>query len=163
MKRECRVLCGEAATLQLGRQLAASFRAQPGRAVYVHLEGELGAGKTTLVRGMLEQFGYLGPVRSPTFTLLETYGLASLQIVHMDLYRLQGTNAMEGLGLADHDQANSLWLIEWARRYAAELPTADLMIELEYLGSGRRAWLAALSDCGQSWLRRLPEVSSVGC
>ena len=88
----------------------------------IFLEGELGAGKTTFVRGLLRGLGFTGTVKSPTFTLIETYALQDQHIIHMDLYRLNNVNELEALGFRDYFTEDSIVLIEWASRVENQLP-----------------------------------------
>jgi tRNA threonylcarbamoyladenosine biosynthesis protein TsaE len=141
------------ATEQLGRALAAT---RPQRAV-AYLRGELGAGKSTLARATLRALGVTGPIRSPTYTLVERYPLADGgEAVHLDLYRIGHADELEFLGLGDADPA--LWLVEWPERGTGGLPGADLVVELAIEGAGRSARLRAESSAGRGWLSRLEEV-----
>jgi tRNA threonylcarbamoyladenosine biosynthesis protein TsaE len=92
----------------------------------VTLSGELGAGKSTFARGVLRALGAAGPIKSPSYTLMETYDLPSVQVLHLDLYRLRDPDELENLGLADFDRPGHLWLIEWPERAAGRLPPPDL-------------------------------------
>ena len=132
----------EEATEQLGQQLAALLRGfglggddPPWQ---VHLRGTLGAGKTTVARGLLRALGHQGPVKSPTYTLLEPYEVAGRTIYHFDLYRLGDPEELEFMGVRDYLDGASICLIEWPQRGAGVLPPADLVITIEPLGSGRR-------------------------
>ncbi|MGH8086241.1 MAG: tRNA (adenosine(37)-N6)-threonylcarbamoyltransferase complex ATPase subunit type 1 TsaE [Lysobacter sp.] len=137
-------------TDRLGRWLAET---RPPQTV-VHLLGDLGAGKSTLARALLRALGVTGTIRSPTYTLVERYPLASGgEAWHMDLYRIGDPGELEFLGL-DADEA-VLWLVEWPERGAGSLPRADLRIELAMEGEGRRAVLAAATATGRNWLERL--------
>ena len=137
------------ATDALGRALAAT---QPARAV-VHLHGDLGAGKSTLARAWLRALGVEGPIRSPTYTLVERYPVPGGEAVHLDLYRIGGAGELEFLGL---DEAGAvLWLVEWPERGQGGLPGADLRIELAVEGAGRRARLLPASRIGRDWLARI--------
>lgn len=133
-----------AATETLGRRLAPGLSAacQAGPVV-VHLEGPLGAGKTTLVRGLLRGLGHEGRVRSPTFTLLEPYELPGCDVIHLDLYRLADPGELDYLGIEDLLRPGGLVLVEWAERGGDRLPGSDLKLELEYEGEGRCARLTA--------------------
>lgn len=144
-------LADEAATLALGRSLAAVVG--PGT---IGLEGELGAGKTCLVRGLLRGLGYQGRVKSPTYTLVEPYATAGLAVSHWDLYRLGTPDELEALGIREAG-ANELRVIEWPERAGERLRDLDLRIRIEYAGGGRRARLQARSERGKSWLRACRE------
>ncbi len=123
----------EAAMSVLAAELAGALRA--GALVFV--EGELGAGKTTLVRGMLHALGHRGAVPSPTFTLLEPYRIGELDVVHADLYRLQSADELEMLGMRDF-LGTSLCLVEWPERAAGALPAPDLRIRIQGSGDAPR-------------------------
>jgi tRNA threonylcarbamoyladenosine biosynthesis protein TsaE len=92
----------------------------------VTLSGELGSGKSTFARGALRALGVRGPIKSPSYTLLETYELPTVQVLHLDLYRLHDPAELENLGLADYHRPGHLWLIEWPERGEGRLPPADL-------------------------------------
>jgi tRNA threonylcarbamoyladenosine biosynthesis protein TsaE len=142
------------ATDALGVALA---RTRPARAV-VHLQGDLGAGKSTLARALLRALGVSGAIRSPTYTLVERYPLSSGgEAWHLDLYRIGDGAELEFLGL-DSDEA-TLWLVEWPERGAGFLLPADLRVELEVAGSGRRANVTGLTETGRAWLTRLHGVN----
>lgn len=146
----------ESSTAAIGARLAANLPTElPGRALRVHLSGDLGAGKTTLVRGLLRALGVEGTVRSPTYSLLEHYRAGPWELLHLDLYRLASPEDLLALGLADHDNAGAVWLIEWPERAAAVLPRADLEIRLSIDPAGHRVELRALGQVGAAWLTRL--------
>jgi tRNA threonylcarbamoyladenosine biosynthesis protein TsaE len=133
-------LADAAATERLGQVLAGPLaRACVDTPLVVHLEGPLGAGKTTLARGLLRGLGHEGRVRSPTFTLLEPYELARCTVIHLDLYRLADPGELDYLGLVDMLAPGSLVLVEWAARGGDRLPQADLLIRLDYDGEARKA------------------------
>lgn len=134
------------ATAALGRALAG---ARPARAV-LHLCGDLGAGKSSLARALLRALGVDGPIRSPTYTLVERYGVPGGEAWHLDLYRIGDPGELEFLGL-DPAEA-TLWLVEWPERGAGALPPPDLRIDLDHAGAGREARLTALSPTGDGWL-----------
>lgn len=125
-----------AATERAGERLArcAGFA----RVWQVHLRGDLGAGKTTLVRGMLRGLGHTGTVRSPTYTLVEPYALSARAVLHLDLYRLADPDELEYLGLREQSGPGTLWLVEWPERGAGWLPAPDLILVLRSEGEGRR-------------------------
>jgi tRNA threonylcarbamoyladenosine biosynthesis protein TsaE len=134
-----------AATEAFGARLAACC--QGGLLVFLH--GDLGAGKTTLVRGLLRALGHHGAVKSPTYTLVESYPLPGLQVHHLDLYRLADAEELEWLGLRDLLTGDAVCLIEWPERGAALLPGADLELTLVYQGTGRRAIVVANTGAGR--------------
>jgi len=143
-----------AATEGLGAALARGFPGESAGAV-VHLRGELGSGKTTCVRSLLHALGVAAPVRSPTYTLVDTYSIADLTCVHVDLYRVQTTLEVEELGLRDMTGPGYLMLIEWPEKGGAAVPRADLHVQLLYAGDARAAHLKAASDTGAVWLDKL--------
>ena len=140
-----------AATERLGARLAAVL--EPGSVIYLH--GELGAGKTTLARGLLRGLGHPGTVKSPTFTLVEPYQPESWRLFHWDLYRLADPEELEYLGLRDQIDGEAVLLIEWPERGRGELPAADLEVWLDYADEGRACRLEARSPTGQALLARL--------
>lgn len=136
-----------------GRLAARLADSRPPRAV-VYLEGELGAGKSTLARALLRSLGVVGTIRSPTYTLVERYPLsAGGEAWHMDLYRIGDPGELEFLGLDGDDVV--LWLVEWPERGVGGLPAADLRVQLSMKGSGRHARLAAGTVAGRAWLDAL--------
>ena len=146
----CLRLADARATEALGARLAGPLAAACAAApLVVHLEGPLGAGKTTLARGLLRGLGHEGRVRSPTFTLLEPYELSSCQVIHLDLYRLADPGELEYLGLVDMLAPGTVALVEWAARGGDRLPRADLRIALDYDGDGRCAELAGATPAGE--------------
>lgn len=142
------------ATNALGAALA---RTRPSRGV-VYLHGDLGAGKSTLARALLRALGVAGAIRSPTYTLVERYPLATGdEAWHLDLYRIGHGGELEFLGL-DSEEA-MLWLVEWPERGAGFLPMADLRVDLEVAGTGRQADVTAVTEAGRAWLTRLQAVN----
>ena len=135
----------------LGRALAPG--AAPGRVV--HLRGELGAGKTTLARGLLRGLGHAGRVKSPTYTLVEPYELSSLHFYHFDFYRLKDRSEWEERGFREYFSAAALCVVEWPERAGGLLLSPDLEISLFFDGEARRAQLQAHTDSGRSWLSSL--------
>ena len=121
----------------------------------ITLEGELGTGKTTLVRGALEAEGVSSGVRSPTYTLVEYYPLPRFAVAHFDLYRLADPEELEYLGFRDYLNPQTLCLFEWPQRAAGYLQAADLEIKLDYLDEGRQLDLNAGSKWGQQVISRL--------
>lgn len=134
-------------TAALGARLA---RGLPDRGS-LHLHGDLGAGKTTLVRGLLQALGHAGPVRSPTYTLVEPYRLdGGRQLFHLDLYRLADPEELELLGLRELT-AEGFLLVEWPERGAGVLPPPLLAIHLAPRGSGRSARLEPAAQAPEDW------------
>ena len=140
----------------LGRCLAVCC---PGPFV-VFLEGDLGAGKTTLVRGFLRGLGHAGTVKSPTFTLIEPYDLPAGPVFHLDLYRLGDAEELEYLGLRDLLGEHSVLLVEWPARGEGSLPPADLRIDIEHRDPGRRLRLEGLSQRGRRAARAAADAFS---
>lgn len=131
-----RILESEVETLAFGRQLSKNIGSQRSSVAYsgalcIYLQGDLGAGKTTLARAIVQAFGHVGAVKSPTYTLVEPYELASINIYHFDLYRLSDPEELSFLGADDYfDDSSNLCLIEWPSRGSGYLPQADLQIML---------------------------------
>jgi tRNA threonylcarbamoyladenosine biosynthesis protein TsaE len=147
-----RALPIEAATIELGAALARVIT--PG--LVVHLVGELGAGKTTLARALIQTLAPGTRVKSPTYTLIESYPLADFELHHLDLYRIVDPGEIEFLGLRDR-APGSVLLVEWPDRGAGELPPADLVIALRTIAAGREATISARSPAGETALENLPE------
>ena len=125
-------------TEALGARLLGT-RADPGAPCQVvFLSGELGAGKSTFARGVLRALGAHGAIKSPSYTLVETYELPDTNAVHLDLYRLIDPTELEHLGLADYHRPGFLWLIEWPERGAGRLPAPDLRFEFSITEQGHR-------------------------
>ena len=131
-------------------RLGAALAAVCPRPFVVFLEGDLGAGKTTLVRGFLRALGHAGAVRSPTFTLLEPYAFAAGPVYHLDLYRLADPDELAFLGLRDLLGGQSILLVEWPERGRGELPAPDLRIVIEHLPDGRQVQLLGLTPAGEA-------------
>jgi len=137
----------EAETLRLGKALAAG--ADNGRVL--HLRGELGAGKTTLVRGLLRGLGYAGRVKSPTYTLVEPYSLSRLNLYHFDFYRFKDKTEWLSSGFREHFNPASLCIVEWPERAGDLLSAPDLEILLAYTGEQRKASLVTHTAAGAAW------------
>jgi tRNA threonylcarbamoyladenosine biosynthesis protein TsaE len=145
------LLPDEAATLEFAGRVYRNL--PPGCLVF--LRGNLGAGKTAFVRGCLRAAGFMGPVKSPTFTLVEEYALADRVLFHFDLYRLNDPEELEWMGIRDYLRPDAACFIEWPERGEGLLPEADLDIRLEIEGSARRAALSAPTERGREILARL--------
>lgn len=127
------ILPDAVATEAFGNQLAAIVKAP----TVIFLEGELGAGKTTLVRGFLRGVGYQDSVKSPTFTLVESYQFETYSIYHFDLYRLNAPEELELMGVRDYFTEDAIVLVEWPERGLRFLPKADFILELSLVPEGR--------------------------
>ena len=149
--REWRAL-DEEGLVRVARAFAASLR----EGAVVHLDGELGAGKTTFVRALLVACGVAGRVRSPTYSLIESYALEGRAAHHLDLYRIADPGELEWLGLGDLADDRDLMLVEWPQRGGSALPTADLRVALDHAGEVRDLRVDAPSARGERWLARLP-------
>jgi tRNA threonylcarbamoyladenosine biosynthesis protein TsaE len=144
----------------LGRTLGNALRTAGGGALVIGIEGELGAGKTTLVSGVLAGVGVAGAIRSPTYTLIEPYEAAGLQLYHIDLYRLSSAREVEALGIRDLLDPRAVLLIEWPARGAGALPTADLSVSIGYQATGRLLTARAHSSAGDKLLEQILAATS---
>ena len=144
------------------RLLGAELLAACKRGGVILLSGDLGVGKTTLVRGALEAAGVRGGIRSPTYTLIELYPLERLTVAHFDLYRLGDPEELEYLGYRDYLEYDILCLVEWPERAAELLSRADLRIELAYDPQGRRVTFSATSAVGAEILRLMDISAETG-
>ena len=143
-------------TRNLGARLAAAIVAADWPApLVIGLSGDLGAGKTTLIAGLLEALGHRGATRSPTYTLVEPYRLAGRDLYHCDLYRLRAPDELDDLGLRDLLAGRSILVIEWPERGGDRLATRDLLLHLDYLPTGRSLTLLACSEAGRAILARM--------
>ncbi|MCR4301775.1 MAG: tRNA (adenosine(37)-N6)-threonylcarbamoyltransferase complex ATPase subunit type 1 TsaE [Sulfuricaulis sp.] len=135
--------------------LGAKLAAQVGNVRLVNIHGPLGAGKTTLVRGMLHGLGHAGAVKSPTFTLVEPYTFGNLHIYHFDLYRLNDPGELEFLGVRDYLDGNGVCVVEWAERAQGVLPSPDVDIMIEPTETGRMVRITTLTPDGDVILKAL--------
>jgi tRNA threonylcarbamoyladenosine biosynthesis protein TsaE len=147
-----------AETQAIGARLAAAIVAanEPAPLV-IALTGDLGAGKTTLVGGLLRALGHQGPARSPTYTLIEPYQLGGRDVNHCDLYRLRDPSELEDLGLRDLLTPRSVLLVEWPERAGNRLATPDIALALGYFDDGRTVDFATASEPGQRVLRKFAQ------
>jgi tRNA threonylcarbamoyladenosine biosynthesis protein TsaE len=139
----------EAAMVELGHSLAAAL--EPPAVIF--LVGELGMGKTTLARGLVQACGHSGAVKSPTYTLVEPYEFESLTVYHFDLYRLGDPEELEYMGIRDYFHERSIVLVEWPERGHGVLPPPDLVVRIDTAGDGRCLAFEAHSPRGIKWLR----------
>ena len=160
--RATRLLADDAATRALGHAVGSNLR--PGMVLY--LRGDLGAGKTTFARGVLSALGFSGKVKSPTFSLLESYELSSLYLYHFDFYRFDETGiadpakrdaAWAGSGFRECFGRQAICLVEWPERAGSGLPAADLTLELTPHERGRNAVLQAYTEAGKRCLDLPPD------
>ena len=138
---------GEEAMLALGARLAALTE---GRGT-LYLHGDLGAGKTTLSRGIIRGLGHVGAVKSPTFTLVEPYEIGTCKVFHFDLYRLADPEELEFMGIRDYFEDDALCLIEWPERGVGVLPKADLDITIAAQAGARSRSLRPQGARGEAW------------
>lgn len=138
-------------TMALAMQIASAFPRQG----IIYLSGDLGAGKTSWVRGFLQGLGYRGQVKSPTYTLVEQYTVAKRVIYHFDLYRLTDPRELMELGMRDYLEENTVCIVEWPERGGSVLPMADLECHFDFIEQGRRLRLHANTDGGQASLQKV--------
>lgn len=138
----------ETATLRLGAAFAAGAR----NGLACHLRGDLGSGKTTLVRGLIRALGSAERVKSPSYTLLEHYTFSRLNLYHFDFYRFSNPSEWVNSGFREHFGPDALCLVEWPERAGSNLPPPDLEVTLQVAGEGRRATLRAFTPDGEAWL-----------
>jgi tRNA threonylcarbamoyladenosine biosynthesis protein TsaE len=146
-----RHLDDDAATLDFGRRLARCL--QPGMVIY--LRGDLGAGKTSLARGILRGLDYGNKVKSPTYTLVEAYKLSRLYLYHFDFYRLDDPGAWIDAGFREYFNEQSVCLVEWPEKAGSTLPAPDLDITLELPDAGRDMRIVARTETGRRCLSML--------
>ncbi|MFM2484831.1 tRNA (adenosine(37)-N6)-threonylcarbamoyltransferase complex ATPase subunit type 1 TsaE [Celerinatantimonas yamalensis] len=150
-------LADSQATVALGRQIAQSIS----EALCIFLHGDLGAGKTTLTRGIVQGLGHQGNVKSPTYTLVEPYQLANWQVNHFDLYRLADPEELEFIGIRDYFGPGQVAVIEWPEKGAGMLGKADLTITLTYQQEARMAQCCADTPAGERLLNQLLSERSI--
>lgn len=146
----------ESSTQQLGARLAQGLAKidLPNGAV-IHLQGDLGAGKTTLVRALLKALGHQGAVKSPTYSLVESYRLPALMVHHFDFYRFESEEEFFEAGLQELFDEGALCLVEWPDKAGQFLPPADWVVRLNHLPEGRECVVSACSALGEQILMEL--------
>lgn len=142
------ILRSEAETLNLGADLATHINAP----LIIWLQGDLGAGKTTLTRGLLHALGHYGAVKSPTYNIVESYSFAQFNVNHFDLYRFQTPEEWLDAGLDELIDSNSISLIEWPLQGEGYVPEPDIILNMMTIAQGRQVQFIALSDHGKQTL-----------
>jgi tRNA threonylcarbamoyladenosine biosynthesis protein TsaE len=149
----------EAATITIGSGLAEVLKSSTvQQSLVVYLNGDLGAGKTTLTRGFVRGMGHVGNVKSPTYTLVEPYELAEWRIFHFDLYRLADAEELEYMGIRDYFNNDCCCFIEWPEKGTGLLAKADLIINIVYQDEQRIIELRAESDHGEDVMTELAQI-----
>lgn len=150
----------EAATLALGARLGRVLEA----GLTIWLRGNLGAGKTTMTRGLLRELGFSGRVKSPTYTLVELYVFPRFNLYHFDLYRFADHNEWEDAGFREYFNTNSVCLVEWPEKGGGLLPEPDVAVELNFYDGGsmdgRTVRIEGFSEAGNACVARLKSSSS---
>jgi len=151
-----RYLADESSTANLGAQVAMVLH--PGLVFY--LVGDLGTGKTTLVRSVLRGLGYPGKVKSPTYALVESYVVSSLNLYHFDLYRFADPEEWENSGFREYFNPAAVCFVEWPEKAEGFLPPADVVIHLAIHDGGRAVELNAVTEAGRQCLNRLQNIGT---
>lgn len=155
MHQQTWYLANEEAQTSFGKRIAELLPRILPPGLLVNLCGDLGVGKTTLVRGLLRGLGHAGRVRSPTFTLMEIYEQTAISVCHLDLYRLADMDELEMLGIRDYlDGHWSVW-VEWPQRVPELAAQADIDMNIDYTGEGRTLTIEARTNKGKLLLERL--------
>lgn len=142
----------EKATVAMGKRIAAIVKDELTQGIVVYLNGDLGAGKTTITRGFVQGMGHNGHVKSPTYTLVEPYELDNWRVYHFDLYRLGDPEELEFMGIRDYFNDNCCCFIEWPEKGSGLLANADITINMAYQGEQREVELQAHSPLGKKLL-----------
>lgn len=155
------VIEGETPMVEFGQCLGRVLKSRLSAGATVFLLGDLGAGKTTMSRGILQAFGHSGPVKSPTYTLVEPYEFEAVQVNHFDLYRLGDPEELEYMGIRDYFSPASLSLVEWPHRGEGFLPQPDIHVTVTVCGSGRQLLLCAGTNLGEQALVELQSIMDI--
>ncbi|WP_438865636.1 tRNA (adenosine(37)-N6)-threonylcarbamoyltransferase complex ATPase subunit type 1 TsaE [Neptunicella sp.] len=143
----------EQATLDFAARIASLCT----QATVIHLQGDLGAGKTCFSRGFIQALGYKGRVKSPTYTLVEPYEINDWRIFHFDLYRLSDPEELEFIGIRDYFENDCISLIEWPDKGVGMLAPADLIIHFSFVDSGRMVSIESNSELGRLLMAKIQE------
>jgi tRNA threonylcarbamoyladenosine biosynthesis protein TsaE len=149
------ILADEVATIAMGKRIADLVKSELQQGITVYLNGDLGAGKTTLTRGFVQGMGHVGNVKSPTYTLVEPYDLGPWQVYHFDLYRLADPEELEYVGIRDYFNDCSCSFIEWPEKGMGMIAAPDMVIDLAYSGEQRSMTIHADTVLGQKLLLAL--------
>ncbi|ASM52635.1 MULTISPECIES: tRNA (adenosine(37)-N6)-threonylcarbamoyltransferase complex ATPase subunit type 1 TsaE [Pseudoalteromonas] len=149
-------LSDDIATVTMGNRIAAII--EQGAVIYLH--GDLGAGKTTFTRGIVQGFGHTGKVKSPTYTLVEPYELERANVYHFDLYRLGDPEELEYMGIRDYFSAQAICVVEWPEKGGEFIPVPDLNITLSYVGDERNIVINSASERGSVIIEKLNNLTS---
>ena len=144
-------LTDEIATVTMGNRVADII--EQGAVIYLH--GDLGAGKTTFTRGVVQGFGHTGKVKSPTYTLVEPYELERANVYHFDLYRLGDPEELEYMGIRDYFSTDAICVVEWPEKGGEFIPVPDLDITLSYVGNERKIVINSASERGITIVEKL--------
>ncbi len=155
------LLADENATVTMGKRLAELTKTLDLNSLVVFLNGDLGAGKTTLTRGFVQGMGHIGNVKSPTYTIVEPYNLDPWQVFHFDLYRLADPEELEYMGIRDYFSDKCCCFIEWPEKGAGLLANEDLIINLAYNEEQRLITLLAKSEVGEQIINKLNNQKTV--
>jgi tRNA threonylcarbamoyladenosine biosynthesis protein TsaE len=149
-------LSDDIATVAMGKRVAAII--EQGAVIYLH--GDLGAGKTTFTRGVVQGFGHTGKVKSPTYTLVEPYELNQGNVYHFDLYRLGDPEELEYMGIRDYFSPQAICVVEWPEKGGEFIPVPDLDITLSYVGDERNIVISSASERGEAIIKKLNKSSA---
>lgn len=149
------ILADETATIAMGKRIADIVKSDLNQGIVVYLNGDLGAGKTTLTRGFVQGMGHNGNVKSPTYTLVEPYELQDWQVYHFDLYRLADPEELEYMGIRDYFNSRSCSFIEWPEKGQGMIAAADLVIDLAYHDEQRSITIKSATAIGQKLVQAI--------